>query len=638
MLSMNCLADELEDARVAIRTKQFSTAADILRKLVATGDAEAQYQLATLYRAGHGVKKSHREAVKLLNSASAQNHTKAQYTLGVMHEQGWGTAKNNEQARHWFSQAANNGHRLAKSRVSKMSKTTTGNGPSLHHIVSQGNINTLQEYLGNTKHPDVLDKQGRSALFSAIEFKQDSAAKLLIKAGIDIHIVDRHKDNALLYSSRLGNNTVAKLLIRKGARLKTTDAGGNTALHLAAAKGNAKLVSFLSSRMEDKSFLYGLRNLSGLTAIDLARRRDHHSVVAILERHDVPTKKTNMAASRRNYPAKQDKDGQYRDWPALNAAVWQGNKKYLLALLETSDEVDQLDPGKYTALARATLKKQPEIINILLQHGADPTAGAPDNSALILAARSGQHKIVSIMLDRKAPDHMLLNKLLVSASPAADTRLIGRIIENGAEINSVDESSKNSLMHAASAGNNNVVKQLILAGASLDHLDDQKNTALSLAVIGHHGDVVNTLITAGASLQLENGSSLLPVHIAAKEGASGSLKTLLNGGADANARSTSGNTPLIISASNGKISSTTILLAQDIDINAQNKLGNTALMLAAAAGHEEIVRLLLEHDAKMGLRNKKRETAEAIAKARARDNISEVLLTHSKKDKWSIRF
>ena len=51
------VAAELEDARRAIRLRDYDTAVAILRDLSAQGDAEAQFQLAGLYRAGSGVAK-----------------------------------------------------------------------------------------------------------------------------------------------------------------------------------------------------------------------------------------------------------------------------------------------------------------------------------------------------------------------------------------------------------------------------------------------------------------------------------------------------------------------------------------------------------------------------------------------------
>ena len=92
-------ADGYDEARYAIRNKDFKRAATVLEDLASQGHKDAQYQLAALYRAGQGVTKDHSVAAHWYKKAADQGHVKAQYNLGVLYEHGWGVDKNTGQAR-----------------------------------------------------------------------------------------------------------------------------------------------------------------------------------------------------------------------------------------------------------------------------------------------------------------------------------------------------------------------------------------------------------------------------------------------------------------------------------------------------------------------------------------------------------
>ncbi|RIK94503.1 MAG: lytic transglycosylase, partial [Proteobacteria bacterium] len=52
------IADPADEARAAVRARDYGRAAALYRELAEGGDAEAQYQLAALHRVGRGVLRS----------------------------------------------------------------------------------------------------------------------------------------------------------------------------------------------------------------------------------------------------------------------------------------------------------------------------------------------------------------------------------------------------------------------------------------------------------------------------------------------------------------------------------------------------------------------------------------------------
>ncbi|MGD8936874.1 MAG: hypothetical protein PVF07_10365, partial [Thiogranum sp.] len=78
-------ADDYTDAQYAVRSHDYQKAFALLDKLARAGHADAQYQLAAMYRAGRGVAKDHDKAAVWYRKAAEQGHAKAQYNLGVMY-------------------------------------------------------------------------------------------------------------------------------------------------------------------------------------------------------------------------------------------------------------------------------------------------------------------------------------------------------------------------------------------------------------------------------------------------------------------------------------------------------------------------------------------------------------------------
>ncbi len=75
------------------------------------GDAEAQYQLASLYRAGRGVARDDAQAFWWMRQAANTGLAKAQYALGQMYLAGHGVTSNRPDAEAWLRRAAATGLR-----------------------------------------------------------------------------------------------------------------------------------------------------------------------------------------------------------------------------------------------------------------------------------------------------------------------------------------------------------------------------------------------------------------------------------------------------------------------------------------------------------------------------------------------
>lgn len=82
------MADAFADATRVYDTGDYAQAVKLYRPLAEKGNADAQYVLGMMYRAGRGVERNNNEAKKWYQLASEQGQPMAQFYLGWMHARG----------------------------------------------------------------------------------------------------------------------------------------------------------------------------------------------------------------------------------------------------------------------------------------------------------------------------------------------------------------------------------------------------------------------------------------------------------------------------------------------------------------------------------------------------------------------
>src|SRR4051794_11064082 len=84
------------------------------------GDADFQYELATMYYEGEGVEQDYAEAVRWFRRAANQSKVDAQRSLAVMYYEGRGVQENYAEAVKWYCLAAMQGDVGAQCSLGKM--------------------------------------------------------------------------------------------------------------------------------------------------------------------------------------------------------------------------------------------------------------------------------------------------------------------------------------------------------------------------------------------------------------------------------------------------------------------------------------------------------------------------------------
>jgi ankyrin repeat protein len=248
-------------------------------------------------------------------------------------------------------------------------------------------------------------------------------------------------------------------------------------------------------------------------------------------------------------------------------------------LLEQGSEVDAPDFGGSTPLYRAA---HPQIVKLLLDHGADmrldgPNSGVLDAVADVFTRCDAEHQenwleIAHLLRAAGAECN------IVSACYLDDLARVRQLLKSGRPPNIQD-----ALRAAATWGRTEIVKLLLAAGA---HPNDVRHDKPVVYDAIRHPDVLRIFFDRGVRVDASykrwglNGWTLL--HEAAENGAIESAQLLLSRGLPVDVEGESGKTPLHVAAESGKVAVVKLLLGEHANFNAETIDGYTAISYATS--------------------------------------------------------
>lgn len=224
-----------------------------------------------------------------------------------------------------------------------------------------------------------------------------------------------------------------------------------------------------------------------------------------------------------------------------------------------------------------------DTAKILIENGADVNSVDIEGwSALSYAVNNGDIEIAKLLLENKAK---IKDELLIAIkSPIVESRIniMKLLIDNKANINYTDENGFSPLNIAIESGDMELTKFLITNGANVNSLMQDGVSLIGYAIAQNNMDLLQILIENGANVNYTNGDSWA-------------------------------NTPLQTASRLGLDNVVRILLTRNVDINAIDMNGNTALHTAALNSQLSVVKLLLEKNPNLNIQNKVGNTALHLA-------------------------
>src|SRR2546421_12168406 len=267
-------ADPLDAAKSAIRLKNFSSASTELRRLAASGNAEAQYLLAVLYLNGLIAARDATQARTWLEKSAAQGSAQAAFSLANL--LGSSDPPDTEGAQRWLKRARELGYTPAAEAGAREGlavgfppeKALTDPAAKREGVwlaAEQGELERVNAFSDRTLI-DSRDEFGRGALDRAARAGKADAVALLVKRGAAVDAADSFGTTALMLAARAGSAASVDALLKAGAKVDAADHVGNTALMQAVIGGDLGVVERLLAARANVA----LRNAQDWSALDFA--------------------------------------------------------------------------------------------------------------------------------------------------------------------------------------------------------------------------------------------------------------------------------------------------------------------------------------------------------------------------------
>ena len=326
---------------------------------------------------------------------------------------------------------------------------------------------------------------------------------------------------------------------------------------------------------------------------------------------------------------------------SLHVAVRKNAPNLVHLLLQHGANPNLKDDVGATPLHLATRNKAGEIVQMLLSHRADPEIKHHDGSTpLHLAVRNKAGEIVRLLLNHGA-ETKIKNKdgstaLHIALFDSQDVTILSYLIEKNADIEARDSLGRTPLCNAIVSNSPTFARYLIRHGADADALCDASNTLGTLlfeAVRQRREWAVEALLDGGAHLRARDSTGRQALYYAVRRGQESMVKVFLDHGA-AETRtigpvSTSGSTLLHCAMIEPNLTIVEMILKAGFDVNEQDLVGDTALHNLMRTGEpplERIVNLLIDHGAQVDFANNAGDTPLHLAVLHGRSTIWQTLL------------
>lgn len=276
-----------------------------------------------------------------------------------------------------------------------------------------------------------------------------------------------------------GNVAMAKLLLQHGAAVDQRGPMGKTALHFATAQSRQSMIKILLA--------YG-------ASVDI-RDRNGQKPEDLIRRH--PRRRRTRERVRPSH-AKET----LKRLPELRSAIAASDAELVCRLLTSDGHLTEAYVYKgLTALHIAVLRGCNQIVNVLLDCGADPNK--PDKrgeTPLDLAAKVNNGTL-SILRARLPQPATRRPKDIFGAVESGDMdRLVEIITASPLAVGTLDCDHWTPLHHAAHIGNKAIAETLLRSGADPDaktmaDTDDFPMTPEQLALRSHHPEIAALIHT-----------------------------------------------------------------------------------------------------------------------------------------------
>ena len=279
--------------------------------------------------------------------------------------------------------------------------------PAPFEAVATGNVNLLGLLLAYNLDVNLADQQGVSLLTHAIRGVDYKAVKALLERGADANAAFAPGISYIGHAARTGDSKLAELVLDHGADMNAADSDGVSPLALAVDEGQSAVARLLlkrganipPARPDTPSLLQRATEHDDIDTVRVLLERGIDIETPFLNgtgliEHAIDTDKRDLVRLLLAHGAEAN--------DLLCRALRRGRTEILSELLAGGASVGTMVEDQ-PAIEWAVRNASPEVVGLLLDHGADPEIfGREGQSMVALAVALDRPQIVATLADRGA--------------------------------------------------------------------------------------------------------------------------------------------------------------------------------------------------------------------------------------------
>lgn len=367
----------------------------------------------------------------------------------------------------------------------------------------------------------------------------------------------------------------------------------------------------------DTELYHGMEVVAHCAAVIGSPGEHREEKVSLLIRHGNPNVDQDLPNRMRYFWFCEEETNKPTDLPQeegespLHVAVRNGDISKVEEIIGKGESIEAYDARGTTPLHVATARGGSEILDFLAKKAPNieiPCNNATKDTPLVLAARRRKPTSINVLLDNGADIEGVNDgdyTPLMSASYECHTEAVEALLKRGANPNSRDKGNFSGSPMLLASGRNDLgietMRLLVKYGADVNPTFHKLGWTplLKASDMGNDGEV-EFLLGIGANPNVKDYAQRTPLRFAIHHARERSVRLLLDAGADREAVFDDDLRPVHLAAICGNYKIMQMILEKDVDVNvrAADKLRRgTSLHMAVLKGQATVAKMLLEKGA-----------------------------------------